>query len=101
MRKTARVEDEYPYAKKSHRNDNTRRFAGSAAARRREYRRAAAGAHSCALTACVTRRARREVSSRARAGGFGVPRAAFGEYGVLTFESGAQNAESAGKAEER
>ena len=44
--------------KKSHRNSPTRRFAG-----------AAAGAHSCAITARATRRARRGVSSRARAGG--------------------------------
>ena len=58
-----------PVREKSHINSPTRRFAGAAAARRRDYRRAATGAHSCALTARVSRRARRGVSSRARAGG--------------------------------
>ena len=58
-----------PVRKKSHINSPTRRFAGAAAARRRDSRRAAAGAHSCALTARATRRARRGMSSRARAGG--------------------------------
>ena len=58
-----------PVREKSHRNSPTRRFAGAAATRRREYRRAAAGAHSRDLTARATRRARRGVSSRARAGG--------------------------------
>ena len=57
-----------PVRGKSHRNSPTRRFAGAAAARRRESRRAAAGALSCALHARVIRRARRGVSSRARAG---------------------------------
>jgi len=58
-----------PVREKSHINSPTRRFAGAAAARRRDSRRAAAGAHSRALTARATRRARRGVSSRARAGG--------------------------------
>ena len=66
-RNTARVEQEYPSCAKSHRNSLTRRFAGSAQTRRRESRRAAAGVHSCHIVARVARRARCEVSSRARA----------------------------------
>ena len=58
-----------PEREKSHMNSPTRRFAGSAASRRREYRRAEAEAHSCTITARLTRLARRGVSSRARARG--------------------------------
>ena len=73
---------------RTRRNALTRRFAGSAPTRRREYRRAAAGVHSCHVDARVTRRAPRPgytrvtsthaspvarpargLSSRARAGG--------------------------------
>ena len=43
-----------PVREKSHRNSPTRRFAGAAATRRCESRRAAAGAHSCAITARIT-----------------------------------------------
>ena len=57
-----------PVRQKSHRNSPTRNFAGSAATPRRESRRAAAGVHSHRFAARVTRRARREVPSRARAG---------------------------------
>ena len=56
-----------PVREKSHINSPSRDFAGSAATPRLESRRAAAGVHSCALTLRVIRRARREVSSRARA----------------------------------
>ena len=58
-------------------NALTRRFAGSASTRLREYRRAAAGAHSCHVDARVTRRSPRAWGVLAR------PRAASGEYGVL------------------
>ena len=57
-----------PVRQKSHINSPTRNFAGSAATPRRDSRRAAAGVHSHRLAAGVTWRARREVSSRARAG---------------------------------
>ena len=57
-----------PVCQKSHINSPTRNFAGSAATPRRDSRRAVAGVHSHRLAARVTRRARREVSSRARAG---------------------------------
>ena len=48
-----------PVRQKSHRNSPTRNFAGSAATRRRESRRAAAGVHSHRFAARVTWRARR------------------------------------------
>ena len=79
-------------------NALTRRFAGSASTRLREYRRAAAGVHSCHVDARVTRRAPRAWGVLARPrGGFRVPHAASGEYGVLIGRGSAPIAESAGK----
>ena len=83
---------------KSHRNFPTRRFAGSAATRISapygrgtllSYRRAS---HSSRMPGGSLAHPR---------GGFGVPREASGELGVLTGRERAQNAESAGNAVER